>query len=340
MTESQLGWPSAGAIAAAFDLEGSVGALEPVAGAWSNRVFRLVVGDHAYAVKEMIDTWRLPTWFDRVDEAWRVETAAIDAGIDAPRPVPNRSDGGWRADVDRVDGTDQATVRLHRWVDATTAPNGIADHELAAWSGSTLARLHGLELRTSRPELFDSWSTDAAERWPALLEAADRAEVPWLDLARAATPAIETIRGYLEARDVEPSDGPLSHRDIDQKNILLAGSTMMLCDWDVAGPVDPAEELVDVALSMARWEEPAIARAVLDSYSVARGEDTEIVPTHLAPMLFSSVDWLVLNAERALGLRDLGPEEQERGEALVPGLLARLPQRMAMAEHIDRWLRS
>jgi hypothetical protein len=340
VTEGHPDWPSATAIAAAFGLRGPIGQLEPVAGAWSNRVFRLVVGDQVFAVKEMLDTWRLPTWFDRVDEAWGVELAAIEAGVEAPEPVPNPSDGSWRADVDREGGADQVTVRLHRWVEADTAPNGVADLPLAVWSGSTLARLHGLDLRTARPELFDSWTTDAADRWPGLVEAAERARAPWLDLARAATPAIGTIRVYLEARDAEPSDGPLSHRDVDQKNVLLAAAGPMLCDWDVAGPVDPAEELVDVALSMARWEVPDVARAVFDGYRRAGGDDIDIVPAHLAPMLFSSVHWLVLNVERALDLRELGPEEQERGAALVPGLLERLPERVAMAEHIDTWLRS
>jgi len=51
--------PVAGAVAAAFGLAGAVGPLEPVAGAWSNRVFRLVVGGEAYAVKELRNPWDL-----------------------------------------------------------------------------------------------------------------------------------------------------------------------------------------------------------------------------------------------------------------------------------------
>jgi hypothetical protein len=193
VTDERPDWPSGAAIATAFGLTGSVAELEPVAGAWSNRVFRLVVGDEAYAVKELLDIWREPTWFERIGEAWRFEFAAIEAGVDAPDPVPNPRDGGWRGDVDRNDGSGSAVVRLHRWIDAPPTPNGVASRALAAWSGATLARLHGLAVDVERPDLFPSWTTDAADRWPALVEAAERARPPWLRLVPEATRAIETI---------------------------------------------------------------------------------------------------------------------------------------------------
>jgi hypothetical protein len=332
--------PSARAIAAAFGLAGTVGELVAVAGAWSNRVFRLEVGDAAFAVKELLDTWREPSWFDRLDDAWRFELAAIEAGTDAPEPIPNPADGGWRADVERVGGRETATVRVHRWVDAEPAPPGVASAALATWSGATLARLHALGVVPHRPELFTGWSPEAFDRWASLVAAADDAGVSWLDLAHRATPAVEVIRQLFDEVATGRGVEPMSHRDVDQKNILVGAAGPLLCDWDVAGPVDPREELVDVALSMARWEQPAIARTVLDAYRDAGGEVFRPEPVDVAPMLFSSVNWLVLNVERALGLRGIGPGEQELGAALAPELLARLPERVAMTEHIDVWLTS
>jgi hypothetical protein len=79
---------------------------------------------------------------------------------------------------------------------------------------------------------------------------------------------------------------------------------------------------------------------VIDAYRRSGGRPFDLSPDDMAPMLFSSVSWLVLNVERALDLRELGPDEQERGAELVPGLLARLPERVAMAERIDGWLAS
>jgi Ser/Thr protein kinase RdoA (MazF antagonist) len=330
-------WPSVGSITAAFGLSGAAGELEPVRGAWSNRVFRLRVGHTTVAVKEMIDGWKQPGWFDRVDEAWVFELAAFGAGVPAPEPVPNPVDGGWRAEVERCVGDAPATVRLHHWVDADVVPDGVASVELAEWSGSVLARLHGLDVQPRRPDLFPPWSTESADRWPELVEEAVAAGVEWAGLARRASPAVSTIRAM--ALDAPGAAGTvMSHRDIDQKNVLLGASGPLLCDWDVAGPVVPREELIDVALSMARWESPSVARAVIGAYRRAGGDDSELRPTDLAPMLLSSVLWLVINAERALGLRDAGPEELERGTQLVPGLLERLPRRLAMADGITDWL--
>lgn len=331
--------PSATAIASAFGLRGRVDSMVPVAGAWSNRVFRVVVGGHAYAVKEMVELWREPTWFERVDEAWTVECAALDAGIPAPQPVPNPADQGWRAEVERNDGSGPVSVRVHRWVEADVVPGGVAPVELATWSGSVLARLHLLDLRPRRPELFPPWSTKAADRWPALVEAAGAAGVSWAELAQQASPAVATIRAMATHHSTS-GDEPMSHRDIDQKNVLVAAPGPVLCDWDVAGPVVPRQELIDVALSMARWESPSVARAVIDAYRRAGGDDTEIDPSDLAPMMLSSVLWLVMNVERALGLADAGLDQQRLGQQLVPDLLSRLSGRLEHAARIGEWLRS
>ena len=81
--------PDARSVARAFRLDGYVGELVPVGGAWSNRVFRLTVGSTAYAVKELRNPWaiahRRGEW---LDEAWAFERRAIEAGVTAPLPVP------------------------------------------------------------------------------------------------------------------------------------------------------------------------------------------------------------------------------------------------------------
>ena len=64
----------------------------------------------------------------------------------------------------------------------------------------------------------------------------------------------------------------MTHGDIDQKNIVCGPGGPVLCDWDVAMPLVPRRELADVAMSMAGWQQPAIAREVLRGYRAAGGE--------------------------------------------------------------------
>ena len=47
-----------------------------------------------------------------------------------------------------------------------------------------------------------------------------------------------------------------------------------------------------------------------------------------------SIDWIVLNVERALGLRPVSTGESSLGSRLVPDLLTRLPYQLDVAERI------
>lgn len=324
----------AGEVAAAFALPRPGGVLEPVAGAWTNRVFRLVAGGEAYAVKELRNPWELPEWYDRIDEAWRVELLAIEAGVPAPVPVANPQTGGWRADV-AGPGGDPVPVRLHRWVDGEVVPREPTSEAVARWCGEVLAAIHGLALQPERPEVFPARGAADLHRWPALVEAVDATGVAWAELAHRATPAVEAINHVL--RDREPEATRMGHRDIDQKNLLLTAAGPVLCDWDVAGPEEPRVELADVAVSMARWERPEVARAVLDGYRRAGGHHEPITAADLAPTLRSAYDWVVLNVERALARR--GTEVDRRlGEEHAPELLAALPGRVEAALRIEAFL--
>jgi len=254
--------------------------------------------------------------------------------VPAPEPVPNPRTGGWRADVAGADG-DAVPVRVHRWVAGEAVPRTPTSIEVARWCGEVLATIHGLAMQPRRPEVFPAHDASAVARWPTLLEAVERSGAPWADLARQAVPWIERIGELHASAAARPT--LMGHRDIDQKNLLLTAAGPVLCDWDVAGPEQPRVELADVAVSMARWEVPAVARAVLDGYRAGGADAGPITAVDLAPTLRSALDWVVLNVERALGLR--GTEvDRSLGEAQAPELLAALPARVEAALGIEAFL--
>lgn len=328
--------PQPRAVAAAFRLSGRVGELVPVDGAWSNRVYRLVVGDHAYAVKEMRNPWDIPQWRAWLEEAWAFERLAIDRGVAAPEPVAT-PDGGCLAEVDRTGGG-SCPVRVHRWVTAEPAHRAPASRDLAEWAGATLATLHSLSVVPANRSIFPTLSTHSAGRWPGLVEQALAAGVDWAGAAATATRAVD----FAEALANEAGDGRdeevMTHGDIDQKNILLAGRQPLLCDWDVASPLVPRREVADVALSFAGWQQFDIARAVVEAYRAAGGELDRIIPADLGQPLMIGLDWIVLNIERALRLRPCTDAEAELGQTLVPGLLADLERSVTVAGSIESLL--
>lgn len=332
--------PAAGAVAAAFGLGGTVGEMVEVSGAWSNRVYRLTVGERAYAVKEMRNPWGEAGWGDWLSEAWRFELLALEAGVRAPEPVPNPEDGACLATVPLEDASGEAFVRVHHWVGGRPADLGPASGEMARWSGETLALLHGLEHRPQGRDLFPVPSFDSADRWPYLVNEAKSAGSPWASLMGGVAIWVQSISALAREDGLCLDDEVMTHGDVDQKNVVIGPDGPYLCDWDVAAPLAPRRELADVAMSMAAWDRSDVARLVVSAYRAAGGDAFELAPRDLGQSLMIGLDWIVLNVERALRLRAVTDDEEILGRRLVPALLERLPTQVDLAMHLDKILAS
>ncbi len=329
--------PDPTAVAEAFGLVGAVGDLEVVGGAWSNRVYRLCVGDAEFAVKEMRNPWDISHWRKWLDEAWRLELSAIAAGVAAPDPIANPSTGGCLAAVARLGGG-ECEVRVHHWVEAEPAPLGPATPALARWAGEALAVLHSLAITPSDRSIFPTLNVQNAMRWPSLVHAAAAAGVAWAGDVKRVAPVIDEIaRLALDAGDGR-NEELMTHGDIDQKNVLICHGSPILCDWDVAAPLVPRRELADVAMSFGNWRDFDISRHVIAAYRAAGGTWFRISTADLAQPLMIGVDWIVLNIERALRLRPVTDQEVEQGASLVPGLLEHVAAALSIAANVGTLL--
>jgi aminoglycoside phosphotransferase (APT) family kinase protein len=199
---------------------------------------------------------------------------------------------------------------------------------VARWAGRVLADLHGLRVPTSDRTLFPGQDTVTADRWPELVELSERLGAAWSSQLAEVSDTVAAMAGLARTTVPRPAAEVMSHGDLDQKNVIIAAAGPVLCDWDVCAPHVPVRELADVAFSMADWTRLDIARAVVGSYRAAGGTDAAIEPADLGPQLMAGLDWLAFNVERALGIRPATAQEVALGNHLVPGLVARLPERM------------
>ncbi|HET7173730.1 MAG TPA: hypothetical protein VFI30_05590 [Nocardioidaceae bacterium] len=134
-------------------------------------------------------------------------------------------------------------------------------------------------------------------------------------------------------------DDPMSHGDVDQKNIILAADGPVLCDWDVAAPWDRRAELARTAMSLAAWQRPDIARSAITAYASHGGDaDLPLAPHDLAVDFVLGIDWLTLCIERATGLRAADDISRPQNEQLVRDLLTATPRHLTIALDIERWL--
>ncbi|MFN8169001.1 MAG: aminoglycoside phosphotransferase family protein [Candidatus Nanopelagicales bacterium] len=321
---------------AAFGLPGAVTAYDEVGGGWSNRVLRLRTPGGDYAVKELRNAWGEPRWLDWLAEGWRVELAAIAAGIPAPGPVA-APDGGCVALVPRADGAGEVPVRVHRWVESRTVPREPVGTDLAHWLGGTLAALHGLALQPLDPGLYAGRvGLTTAEVWPDLVARSRVAGAPWTEHLAVAEPVARRASALL-------GDGTpptvLVHGDVDQKNLLVADAGPLLIDWDVVVPAVPAHDLAHAAVTMAAWREPAAAAAVLLGYADGGGTAYDPQPSDLGPALASRLGWVRFTVDRALDARAAGQADLG-DDAGLPALLDDLERRVGLAERWPDWLRT
>lgn len=332
-------WPSGRAVATLFEMGEPIGPMTTVAGAWSNRVFRLRTEAGVFAVKEMRNTWGDPRWEESLEAAWPVELAARRAGIAMPEPIPNPDDGGPLGWVPRLGGG-EAAVRVHRWVDGRPAGPAPVRPSLAYWAGTVLARLHLLNLPVEEPDLYPAPHATEPGDWSRLRAAAIGARAPWAIHMAAVDPLLGRIARLALADGARRAEAVMTHGDLDTKNIVLsAGGAPHLCDWDGAGPWRPAAELAEVALSLGGWSDMGVSRAVLDAYAGAGGRVPRFRPEDLGFSLTRSLEWLVFNIERAIGLRTAPSDTVRLADSLVPGLVEGLVRGVEMAEAVGGLLR-
>ena len=315
----------------AFGLPGKIISTELVGRAWSNRVHHVRTDAGDYAIKHLLNPWQEPDWLDWLREAADFELCAAEAGIAMPRPIAS-PDGMIFVEVGA------ATYRVHEWVDASPCADGPVDPGTARTVGAQLARIHNLQYVPKRTDVFPTLSRTNLDGWDELILRLDRHDRELARCAAAAAPAVRRIGELVDRSVTDFSGQPMSHGDVDQKNLIMTGDGPVLCDWDVSAPWPPRQELARTALSLAGWKVPAAARAVIAGYREAGGEAYELVPEDFGVDLSVGLDWAVLCLERAAGVRDDGEQRRAEAAATVREQLAGWDDLLGLVENIQGWL--
>jgi len=330
--------PDPRAVLAAFGRGGDVASYERVEGGWSNRVLRLRTDRDDLAVKEIRNPWGVETWRGWLDEGWRLERAALAAGVAGAPPLVT-PDGGCLVEVPRADGSGDAFVRAHHWVAGDSVPREPVDRELARWTGAALATVHALALRPLDPGLYAARSgLTTADAWPELVARARHAGASWAAALADAEPVARRASALLDTWD--DADGVLVHGDLDQKNLLRTADGPLLLDWDVVVPAVPSHDLARAALTLASWRDPSVAQAVLYGYAGASGAPTSLRPSDLGPALASRTGWVRFTVDRAVDAAAHGDASVDDVHHDVVSMLKDLAHRVDVSEGIGDWLES
>lgn len=265
-------------------------------------------------------------WRPELERAMEFERRACQAGIDMPRPIAPRTAAF--GDAARVHGF--GVFRIHEWVDHR--PLGV-DDDIAAWLGSTLARLHRLVPLDAPPQ--PRWyGLFPAQRWNAWLAEGEARGMAWAPALRDRLPDILEVSHWIADAFAKAGRYVVTHRDVQPANVLMSGSGPVLVDWDSAGPDSAPLETVESVLAFASLgrSEPdaATVRRALAAYAAGGhpiGAGRDLVARRVGLHLHRLTERL----EGTLGGVDQRTAEPAQVEVLArqdleefPGLLATL----------------
>jgi len=297
------------------------GPMTRIHGGFANRMYRLDTDQGSFAVKELNLVDR--RWTYRVEDVFRFEQAAFDAGIPMPEPIAASHD-----------------MLVHRWVEGERVPEEPVSAEFAFEIGEILARLHTLDVAWPQGPTEEREPT--SHDWAELAAQAAATGQPWAEELASRVETFLAIADFVETCE-RPGPVVLTHRDIQPWNLLARHGRPVVLDWELAGMLDLSGELGSTALSLAKGPgldgiKPAVFHAVLDGYVTGGGTLPPAGPSWFVYMIGGWLGHTRWNILRCLADVEAGTgpdlalsqESARNGVRGLPDLFGRLPQLEAL----------
>ena len=237
-----------------------------------------------------------------------------------------------------------ATYIVYDWIEGETLSLQAAEPERTQLIGSILGRMHSLK-QQDFPELqLPDWEPFSEDEWDMLTFQASDRDIPWTQQVRNAFPLlVEWSTFATEANKILRHTSVISHRDLDQKNVLWRDpNTPVVIDWEAAGLTNPTMDVVGAALS---WSGQNVQppreesfHALLEGYVMAGGviHDQGIVALH--GVIGNWLGWLLFNMHRSLGESVNSEEERLLGVRETTRTLSTLRALATNAETWAQWI--
>ena len=321
-----------------FGLGASIQEPRAVQGGLLHRLWRLHTTRGTFAVKQLNPVIMQKVGIrDEYRLSERIAEAMVARGVPAALALKSESAG------ETVQEIDEATYIVYEWVEGETLSIKAVEPHRTRMIGMILARMHGApsmfpELQLSEAEPFSN------DEWDMLTFQASDRDIPWTQQVRSALPLLlEWSRLDAEANKVLRRTSVISHRDLDQKNVLWRDATApVLIDWEAAGLTNPTRDVVGAALSwsgqLVQPPQEESFHALLEGYVTAGGaiRDPGIVAMH--GVIGNWLGWLLFNMHRSLGESVNSEEERLLGVRATTSTLSTLRALAANAEKWARWV--
>ena len=315
---------------------------QSVQGGMLHRLWRLSTSKGVFAVKQLNPViMRKAGIRDEYRLTERIADAMATSGVPAAVALKGEGDGG------TVQEIGDETFIVYNWIEGETLSTKAVESERTRLVGTILARMHNLTNQHFPELVVPEWEPFSEDEWDMLTFQASDRDVPWTPQVRNALPLlVEWGKLATEADRVLRRTLVISHRDLDQKNVMWRDAVSpVVIDWEAAGLTNPTMDVVGAALA---WSGQNVQppreesfHALLEGYVTSGGvlHDSGITAIH--GVIGNWLGWLLFNMHRSLGESVNSEEERLLGVRETTRTLSTLRTLATNAETwaqwVDRW---
>lgn len=293
------------------------GVPEQISGGFLHRMYRVTTNQAEYAVKALSPQlmWKKAVMNNMI-AAEKVAALARSQGVNA---LPALLHEG--SSIHEADGQ---YYLLFPWIEGRSVSAAEAGREHCILIGQALADIHAADFAPLHNELQrDSTAEELRTDWQGYALQGEAMGLPWAAPLKANLDNLSCYGKQVNAAmAVLGGNRVISHRDLDPKNVMWSSEgEPIIIDWEAAGWVNPAQELMEVALYWSDFESGHIRKAdfcaVIHAYRSQGGEITDPWPEVLSSGFHGKIGWLEYSIRRSLGLEGPDISERELGTSQV-----------------------
>lgn len=303
-----------GKLCAKYNLGQLTAEPEPVLGGLLHRMYRMQTDKTQYAVKALNpQIMQRKTAMDKFIFSEKVASTVCQNGINAlPALVTNGS---------CIHVVDDQYYLLFPWVLGRILPTGTVDRKCCAIMGEILARIHHIDFSKLIAEKLSSQKKagHSSVNWNGYASEGSQMGLEWSFLLADRLSDIQAWEQRVHSSEsIVRSHRVISHRDLDQKNVLWdEHHAPIIIDWEAAGIINPTQEVLDVALYWSGFEAGSLSKdafcTMISTYREHGGLLKDSWVDVLSYGFKGKLDWLAYNIRCSLGLESTDEHERVLG---------------------------
>lgn len=182
-----------------------------------------------------------------------------------------------------------------------------------------------------------------AYAWNELTETAQNKNAECYDILKGNCAELVSLNDRaIKAWHVVSENQVISHRDLDPKNVMWKDDLPFIIDWEAAGSVNPAQELIEVINYWAKENDGKYSKEKFEAILKAYSESMSISDVNWDAVFdccfMGMLGWIEYNARRALGMEGTDIKDRQEGIQQVKSTINELKQQEKQAEQLKNWI--